>query len=566
MLGASLRKPLGLGLTQFLHATVCPVMQPSQKIMNDPCFRSLRSKTGADYDVIVLGGAFSGASTALLLKQNHPELKVLVVERQSVFNRKVGESTSEVGGCFLTRVLHLGSYLSAHHYQKHGLRMWFCDGPETPVEECTEIGPKFQSRLPTFQLDRALLDEHVLKLAVEAGADLLRPATIREVTLAEGDANHQVTVSLGKDDTRTYSACWVVDASGKAALLSKKLGLHRTLEEEHATSSIWCRFRNVNTLDSHKSRTMHPKLMKNVRGLRATATNHLMGRGWWVWVIPLANGDYSVGIVWDRKVFTLPDGGSLLERLRAHILQHPVGKLMFEDADPVEDDTFYYKGLPYHTEQMAGNRWAMVGDAAGFIDPLYSQGLDYCGHTVFAVTQMIGKAAMGEDISATIEYLKGAYKRSYRLWFESLYKDKYEYMGDAELVRISFIMDLGTYFVGPVRLVYDNPEYEFGRLPYDGPAGTFFARFMALYNRRLVAMAKKRLAKGTYGAWNTGMDLTLGQSYTPDFSAFRFLRWGIRLWFMAEMRTIFGRPAKKMKGAAKSMPMKEASPVAPAQV
>lgn len=222
-------------------------------------------------------------------------------------------------------------------------------------------------------------------------------------------------------------------------------------------------------------------------------------------------------------------------------MTHPIGRLMFADAEPVEDDTFYYKGLPYHTEQMAGHRWAMVGDAAGFIDPLYSQGLDYCGHTVSAVTDLIRREHLGEDVSATVDYLKGAYKRSYRLWFESLYKGKYEYLGDAELMRIAFLMDLGTYFVGPVRLVYDNPGYEWTRLPYDGPAGTFFARFMSLYNRRLSKLAKIRLAKGTYGAWNNGMDFTLKESFSPNFSALRFLSWGIRLWLMAELRTLFGR-------------------------
>jgi len=499
----------------------------------------------ADYDVIILGGAFSGASSALLLKRDLPELRVLVVERTMEFDRKVGESTSEVGGCFLTRVLHLNPYLSANHYQKHGLRMWFCKSPEDRVEDCTELGPKFQSRLPTFQLDRALLDQHVLELAVEAGAELLRPATIREVKLAEGEASHQVSLTTSAGETITFTARWVIDASGRAALLAKKLGLHRPLGDEHPTSSIWCRFRKVNPIDSYKSRKMHPSLMSRVRASRSSATNHLMGRGWWVWLIPLANGDYSVGIVWDRSVFTLPDGPNLTERLRAHLMNHPIGRLMFEGAEPVEDDTFYYKGLPYHTEQMAGNRWAMVGDAAGFIDPLYSQGLDYCGHTVYAVTDMIKRASKGEDVSATQTYLQGAYKRSYRLWFESLYKGKYHYMGDAELVRISFIMDLGTYFIGPVRLVYDSPDYEWTRLPYDGPIGNLFAKFMAFYNRRLVAMAKKRWEKGTYGAWNNGMDLTLGQSYSPNLSAFMFLRWGVRLWLMAELRTLFARAKSK---------------------
>lgn len=506
-----------------------------------------------DYDVIIIGGAFSGASSAVLLKRDLPGLRVLVVERTTEFNRKVGESTSEVGACFLTRVLHMGHYLNAHHYQKHGLRMWFCKKPDDQVEDCTELGPKFQSRLPTFQLDRALLDQQVLDLAIEAGAELLRPATIREITLAEGDEAHSVSLTTESGEMKTFTARWVIDGSGRAAVLAKKLGLHRQLGDEHPTSSIWCRYRKVNPLDSYKSRSQHPMLMQHVRASRSNATNHLMGRGWWVWLIPLSNGDYSVGIVWDRSVFTLPEGPSLTERLHAHILTHPIGRLMFENAEPIEGDTFYYKGLPYYSERMAGNRWAMVGDAAGFIDPLYSQGLDYCGHTVYAVTQMIKKAHMGEDVSAIQDYLMGAYKRSYRLWFESLYKGKYEYLGDAELVRISFIMDLGTYFVGPVRLVYETPDYEWTRLPYDGPVGNIFARFMTFYNRRLHVMAKKRLAKGTYGAWNNGMDLTIGQSYSPNLTALRFLRWGIRLWLTAELRTIFGR--------AKAVPMTEAVPM-----
>lgn len=495
----------------------------------------------ADYDVIILGGAFSGASSALLLKRENPNLKVLIIERTTAFNRKVGESTSEVSGCFLTRVLHLHPYLSTNHYQKHGLRMWFCKSPEDRVEECTELGPKFQSRLPTFQLDRALLDQHILELAIEAGADLVRPATVREIHLSEKAAHHHVSFTTKDGKTRRHSAQWVIDASGRVALLAKKLGLQRQLGDEHPTSSIWCRYRNVNSLDSYQSRSLHPSLMKRVNGSRSSATNHLMGRGWWIWLIPLSDGDYSVGVVWDRSIFELPDGPNLTARLHAHLMNHPIGKLMFADAQPIEDDIFYYKGLPYHTEQMVGNRWAMVGDAAGFIDPLYSQGLDYCSHTVYAVTRTILHDAKGEDITERVEYLKGAYQRSYRLWFESLYKNKYHYMGDAELMRISFIMDLGTYFIGPVRLVYTDPKHEWTRLPYDGTIGYGFAKFMAFYNRRLVAMANKRWDKGIYGTWNTGMDLTLTQSYSPNFSALMFLRWGIGLWLIAEWRTLFGK-------------------------
>src|SRR5579864_3737198 len=131
-------------------------------------------------DVAVIGGGFSGASTALLLKRKNPALKILVVEKSAEFDRKVGESTTEVSSCFLTRVLGLTQYLAQEHLAKQGLRMWFATGPEQNFEECVEMGARYQSRLPGFQVDRQKLDEHVLALAREAGCELFRPARVTD--------------------------------------------------------------------------------------------------------------------------------------------------------------------------------------------------------------------------------------------------------------------------------------------------------------------------------------------------------------------------------------------------
>lgn len=491
----------------------------------------------ADFDVVIMGGAFSGASAGLLLKREHPNLRILIVERTVHFDRKVGESTSEVAGCFLTRVLHLGHHLSARQYQKHGLRMWFCKTPTDSVDDCTEIGPNYQSRLPTFQLDREVLDEHILKEACEEGCELMRPATIRAIHLAEDDAAHALEITPHEGQARTVTARWIIDASGKAAVLSKKLGLLRPIGDEHPTSSAWCRFRDVNPLDSYKSRKMHPKLMCGVRGMRMTATNHLMGRGWWCWIIPLSDGTVSAGVTWDRRLYSLPEGGSYPERLKAHLMKHPVGRLMFENATPIEGDVFSYKNLAYHSERVAGNRWVMVGDACGFMDPLYSQGLDFCGHTVYAAKELVKKNLMGEDTQVITDYLNVAYPRSWRIWFQALYRDKYTYLGDAELMNAAFLLDLATYFIGPVRLVYTNPAYEWTRLPYDGPAGTFFGNFMAFYNRRLSALAEERVRKGIYGRKNHGMMWSPRQSFSPDTSAVRLLWDGIKAWMKAEVST-----------------------------
>lgn len=497
----------------------------------------------ADYDVVIIGGAFSGAAAGLMLKRDRPETRILIVERTVKFDRKVGESTSEVAGCFLTRVLHQGAHLSARQYQKHGLRLWFCKTPEDSVDEVTEAGPHYQSRLPTFQLDRAVLDEHLLQEACDAGCELVRPATVRNVRLAEelgGDHTpHSLEITQQDGSIRTVTAHWLVDASGKAALLAKKLGLHRAMDDLHPVSSIWCRFHHVNGLDSYESRRRFPQLMKGARSLRTTSTNHLMGRGWWCWIIPLSDGSYSVGVTWDRRFFTLAEGPSLTARLQAHLMTHPTGRLMFEHAVPEDGDTYYYKNLTYRSDRIAGLRWVMVGDACGFMDPLYSHGLDFCGHTVYAAVELLKKGLSGENTQEVVKDLNICYPRSWHLWFEALYRDKYAYMGDAELMYAAFLLDLAAYFIGPVRLVYTNPEYEWTRMPYDGPAGAFFGKFMAFYNRRLVCLAQKRLRKGIYGRRNLGHVWMPRQSFSPDTSAARLLWDGIKHWIKAEISTWF---------------------------
>src|ERR1700751_5771091 len=79
----------------------------------------------SDYDVAIIGGAFSGAATALMLKRKRPEARVLIIEKNAEFDRKVGESTTEVSSCYMTRILGLTHYLGHHQLPKQGLRLWF---------------------------------------------------------------------------------------------------------------------------------------------------------------------------------------------------------------------------------------------------------------------------------------------------------------------------------------------------------------------------------------------------------------------------------------------------------
>jgi 2-polyprenyl-6-methoxyphenol hydroxylase-like FAD-dependent oxidoreductase len=76
-----------------------------------------------DYDVVIFGGAFSGAATALMLKRKRPDARVLIIEKAAEFDRKVGESTTDVSSCYMTRILGLTHYLGHHQLAKNGLRI-----------------------------------------------------------------------------------------------------------------------------------------------------------------------------------------------------------------------------------------------------------------------------------------------------------------------------------------------------------------------------------------------------------------------------------------------------------
>src|SRR6266446_2972557 len=174
-----------------------------------------------DYDAVIIGGAFSGAATALMLKRKHPAARVLIIEKSAEFDRKVGESTTELSSCYMTRLLGLTNYLGHHHLAKQGLRMWFANQPDQAFDDCVELGARYQARLPTFQVDRSTLDQHLLEMAVEAGCELQRAAKVTSLEL-QSDRSYMTYETYGSHVTVT--ARWLVDATGRGAILARKLG------------------------------------------------------------------------------------------------------------------------------------------------------------------------------------------------------------------------------------------------------------------------------------------------------------------------------------------------------
>ncbi|MEL7061678.1 MAG: tryptophan 7-halogenase [Acidobacteriota bacterium] len=493
------------------------------------------SDTRPDYDVVVVGGGFAGGSVSTLLRRWLPDARILVVERTETFHRKVGEATVEISGFFVQRVLGLSDHLARRHLPKHGLRYWFSDRDDRRLEEMTEVGPLDLPDLPSFMLERPVLDAHLLDLARQEGAEVVRPAKAIDIDLGWPRSTVRFEAA---DGPRTVSTRWVVDASGRRSFIARQLDLHRKVDK-HPTSAIWARWSGVADLDGCDVQGGDPRRpkMPSITAARRLATNHFCGYGWWCWMIPLAGGQTSIGLVWDKTLYD-PPGATLRERYENFVRSTPGLRELVVDGDIVGDDFMALAHLPFTTERYADRGWALIADAAAFLDPFYSPGLDHAAISIYATSKLIESDLRGElsatGLDAALAEHNERFERSYDRWLEALYVGKYELFGDAELTRCAFLFDTAMYYLGVVTPVYRNMD-ELANPVFGVPVwqATAAFRFMQFFNRRMRKLARFRRRVGTYGQRNAGQKhyssaFGLGRGSIPP------LRTALGIWLRIE--------------------------------
>ncbi len=525
------------------------------------------------FDVVIVGGAIAGASTALLLRRWHPDLSVLLVEKGAAFDWKVGESTVEISSYFLTRVLKLYDYLTREQIAKQGFRYWFHNGRVTCLREASEVGPTQLGRTPGFQLDRSRLDEHVLGLAVSEGATLWRPARVAEIRLRDGGGPPENVVVVERDGARLeVAAGWVVDATGRAALIARKRGMLRPVEE-HPTAAIWARFKGVKDLDGTAVVGTDPAdpFVRGVVAARRLATNHFVGLGYWIWFIPLRGGETSVGVVWDKRLVD-PKGATPEERLLRFLRGNPLTKELLETAEIIPGDTRFYGHLPYFVERVAGDGWSLVGDAAGFLDPFYSPGLDQMAFSVSWTLELIRlrRSKPRDEFLKELELHNARYARFFRFFLDSIYVDKYWLMGDYDTMTTAFLMDTALYYLAAVIPIYRWSADRILVPPFYQDFSEVALYPMRFYQRRLVSIAKRKLTLGIYGNRNAGLRPGL-VGFSLRTSAWVMLGHGLLRWARAELLNALsyllkpapmdaGMPIQDRAGEASRAPEPSGSP------
>ena len=259
------------------------------------------------YDVAILGGGLAGLSLANQLMLARPQTSVLVTDKraepapESAF--KVGESSVEVGAYYYRNKVGMADHLEKEHIRKLGLRFFLPAGDNRDITRRVEFSTppthsqsRVRQRVFTHQIDRGVFENALFDRAGERGADAHRGWRVEDVDL-HPEAEHQVTLS-DEGVTKTVSARWVVDATGRFNLLRRKLGLQT--ETGHHINSVWFRLKGGMDYEDWTD-DEEWKAQGWESGVRKDATSHLIGEGYWVWMIRLKPGPISIGVVADPR-------------------------------------------------------------------------------------------------------------------------------------------------------------------------------------------------------------------------------------------------------------------------
>ncbi|MBM0104443.1 tryptophan 7-halogenase [Steroidobacter sp. S1-65] len=400
---------------------------------------------GAAVDVVILGGGLAGLTLAIQLRRQLPTLSVRIIERRRhpvpPAAHKVGESSVEIGAHYFDTVLGLKEHLTAHQLKKFGFRFFFSEGRED-LDQVTELGASRYLSTPSYQLDRGIFENYLGEHVRELGVEFIDGAVVRSFDMGSQTSAHCVRYELDGVQHEVRSR-WLIDASGRAGLIKRKLGLQQ--DNAHNANAVW--FRIGARIDVDEWSSDSSWLGRCDPPYRWLSTNHLCGAGYWAWLIPLSSGSHSVGIVCDAVAHPLETMNTFEKALEWFRVHQPRLARELQDKQHLLQDFCFLRNFSYGCKQVfSGDRWALTGEAGVFLDPFYSPGSDFIGISNTYITDLIARDLKGELINGRAH----VYQQLYFSFYEStlsLYTDQYAMFGDPEVMPVKVIWDY-TYYWG----------------------------------------------------------------------------------------------------------------------
>jgi flavin-dependent dehydrogenase len=392
-------------------------------------------------DVLVAGGGLAGLSFAIQLKRRIPALDIAVIDRREdplpAGEHKVGEATAELSAYYYREIVGAREHLVTKQIIKSGLRIYMSDGANDDITTRAELAADRPAPMQAYNLHRSSFEQELRRIARELGVLLLTGANVSAIEL--GPELHEIEVQH-EGARRTLKARWLVDASGRRALMRKRLGLTQSLD--HDVSASWFRVEAVIDIDTWGDGAWRDRVARDVRW---RATNHLVGPGYWVWLIPLGHVATSIGIVAEGSLHPfsgfsdLPSALTWIARREPQLAKHMA---------PHESTISGFGALRHYAygcqRVYSPDRWFLTGEAALFADPLLSPGSDFIAIGNTMICEIIAAELCGTRAYAVREHCNVAFLKLFDLVFK-FFRGQYPLFGHPQALVLKFMFDFLVY-------------------------------------------------------------------------------------------------------------------------
>ena len=378
----------------------------------------------SEIDILVIGGGPAGSTAASMAAQSG--LSVKLCERSKFPREHVGESLLPASIPILEE-LGLGEKIKkAGFLPKYGATMvWGKD--KTPWS--WRFSETNKQNIHSYQVSRPIFDEILLRRSEELGVLVEEEAHVNKVNISDPDRGAFVTSATKGDYFQP--AKFIIDASGQTALIARNLDIRKWDASFH-NLAVYGYFSGAKKLETPDENNIFIESYENG----------------WVWTIPLGDGTTSVGVVVDSE-----SSSSELQKVNPASFLMSELKLalrtseMLSNADLISS-VKVLKDWSYTTSQMAGDGWVLAGDAACFIDPLFSSGVH--------LAMMSGVLASAYAVTYLKDRILGQESASV---YETTFRQEYDHFRDLALLFYSSNRTVDSYFWEARRLFKEEKYF-----------------------------------------------------------------------------------------------------------
>jgi len=307
------------------------------------------------YDVIVMGGGPAGSSVASILAREGR--KVVLFEKEQFPRHHIGESLMTDTFWTFQRMGLLEKLKQSPFVRKYSVQFANPAGKESRPFYFFEAN--HHESAVTWQVTRAVFDHMLIEHAAEQGATVYQKTQVKQV-LFEASSAVGVEALMADGSLQRFHAKVIVDATGQTAMLSNKFRW-RMRDPKLKKAVLYSYF---------KGASREPDL----NGGATLVLRTQLGSNGWFWYIPLEDDITSVGIVADPEYLVKGRGQDLAKIFHEEVEKCEPCRRRVEGAERV-DKIYSILDYSYRSKQNAGNGFILIGDAYGFLDPIYSSGV-----------------------------------------------------------------------------------------------------------------------------------------------------------------------------------------------